>query len=162
MTKNKTTSLPVLIAKHNFDYVDSSITAENFPPQPISLEFKVFDFGREISAEDVIKEMAEAGYRPANIYELLSWDDWNGKDWVVGLVSSWRDSDGNRCVPGLGGWGGRRRLLLYWIEDGWGGHCRFLAVRKSSDLDYLEPKIDDLDLAIAVVKQAGYVVSKVM
>ncbi len=135
-TKTKTKSLEQLIKSGKFTYVNSHITPENFPEEEIrSTEYKIFHFpSRIISSKDVIKEMEKEGYSPTNIYELLSWPEWNGKDWVVGLGSSCVVG-GGRNVPYLDGWGSERDLGLGWFERGWGDDYRFLAVRNSGAKD---------------------------
>jgi hypothetical protein len=46
------------------------------------------------------KEIEKEGYRAANISELLSWKDWNDKDWVAALGSV-AAVDDSRSVPFL-------------------------------------------------------------
>lgn len=132
--------LAALIKQGNFSYIDSDITAENFPDppggeaSPIAGErsFKVYHFNRSISSEDAIKEMEKDGYRPANLRELIAYSQnkWNGEDWVVALGQTWRDALRLRCVPYLY-FRGKRELRLCWCGCGWGSGCRFLAVRNS-------------------------------
>jgi hypothetical protein len=147
-TKSKEISLTELIEKGKFRFVNSNITPDNFPVEPIrSEEYKVFHFDRYISSEEALKEIEGAGYLPANIYELLSWTEWNGKDWVIALGSSCV-LDGRRHVPGLRGFGSGRGLGLDWWRGGWGGGYRFLAVRnstvslgsKTEELKHLDPQ----------------------
>lgn len=145
MKKTKKQSLEDLIKKGKFTYVNSSITKENFPQEEIRSEkYKLFHFDRSISSEDAISEMTKEGYSPANIYELLSWTEWNDKDWVVGLGSV-AEVVGSRRVPYLDRDGSERSLFLTWRDIGWDADCRFLAVRtssletKSSDTEALRP-----------------------
>ena len=165
-TKTKVLSLKELIKKGKFNYVDSDITIENFPEQEIrSSDYKLYNFARSISSEDAIKEMEKDGFAPANIFELLSWSGWNGKDYVVGLGSSFV-LDGYRSVPYLGGWSGRG-LDLDWWDGEWCDDYRFLAVRTSSLVSQpLVPQIlsssDTLQKSIEEVKKAGYKVIKEM
>lgn len=129
--KAKKTDLKDLIAQGKFTFVNSSITPENFPEEPIrSDDYKLFHFDKYITSEDAVKEIESAGYLPANIYELLSWKDWNGKDWVVGLGSSCA-LDVDRRVPDLGGFSSGRDLDLGWWDGRWDDAYRFLAVRNS-------------------------------
>ena len=124
--------LKKLIEKGKFGYVDPDITEANFPDlKQKKGGYKLFHFDRYISSEDVIKEMANEGFRPADLRELITWKDWNGKDTVVALGQTWRDSDGDRFVPYLY-FGGGRRLSLDWYDGGWYALYRFLAVRNSS------------------------------
>lgn len=128
----KIPKLSTLIESKKFDWVNSNITDTLFPaPKEIKNDFKVFHFNKYVSSEDAVKEMEKEGFRPANIYELLSWKDWNGEDTVVALGSVGRVG-GDRNVPHLGRDGSRRYLALRWWANDGGAHCRFLGVRKSS------------------------------
>jgi len=164
-TKTKV-SLKDLIKKMKFNWVNSDITPENFPQEDIrSSDYKLYHFDKYITSENAVAEMQKEGYQPANIYELLSWKDWNGKDFVVGLGSSCALS-GRRFVPCLHDWDGRHLNLVWW-DGGWYGFYRFLAVRassletKPSGTVALSPS-DTLQKAIDEVKKAGYKVIKEM
>lgn len=162
MTTTKT-SLAFLIKGRKFDWVNENITVKNFPPQEVSTDFKLYHFGRYISSEAAIEEMKKDGYKPANIYELLLWPDWNGKDWVVALGSVCK-VDGNRYVACLLGDDSGRRLYLLWFDGDWGGSYRCLAVRNSdtATLGASPSETLTLDSAIKMVKEAGYQVSKLL
>jgi hypothetical protein len=124
--------LKQLIKQNKFDYVDSDITETNFPDNGRHLkDFKLFHFNRNISSENVVKEMEKEGYVPANIYELLEWKDWNDKDSIVALGSVWLHWNGYRSVAYLDSDGSRRRLNLCIWDGDWFDDGRFLAVRKS-------------------------------
>lgn len=131
----KTTKIPTLetlIKKWKFDHISSDITDDQFSqPTKLGTDYKLYLFDRYISSEDAIKEMENEGYRPANIYELLLWKEWNEKDWVVALGSVGLVS-GGRGVPCLDEVGSKRCLGLYWWDGDWNGYYRFLAVRNSS------------------------------
>lgn len=123
-------SLKNLIIKGKFDYVNPDITEELFPlPAEISNEYKLFHFDRYISSEDAITEMNKEGYRPAHIYELLSYD-WNGEDLVIALGSVGEVS-GRRSVVCLSRHGSERGLRLSWWVGDWDADYRFLGVRNS-------------------------------
>lgn len=124
--------LSKLIKTKKFDWVNSDITDDLFPePKEIGNDFKLYHFDKYIPSEDAVKEMKKDGFRPATAWELLSWPDWNEKDWVVALGSVC-EVDGGRYVPDLDGSGAGRNLSLYWWGVGWSFRCRFLAVRNSS------------------------------
>ncbi len=125
------TKLSKLIKERKFGWVNSTITDSLFKtPKEISTDFKLFNFDRYISSEDVIKEMEKEGYKPANAWELLSWKDWNEKDWVVALGSV-GEVRGLRHVVYLYRYDAKRYLdLSYWVGD-WYAGSRFLAVRNS-------------------------------
>lgn len=157
-------SLQSLIKKGNFNYVNSNITEELFPaPREIRTNFKLYHFDRYILSEDAIKEMEKDGYSPANIYELLSWGEWNGIDFVVGLCSVAR-VDGDRRVPYLVRDDSKRNLYLAWWDDGWDSHYRFLAVRNSETSSLESGHLDTLTLenAIKICKENGLKVIKEM
>lgn len=124
-------SLKKLISSGSFDYVNSDITATNFPDVGVKTDFKVYDFRKTVSSDFAIEQMTKEGYRPANLRELLNWmsASWNGKDWVVALGQVWQGSGGSRGVPYLY-FSGERELRLPWRADDWDARCRFLAVRK--------------------------------
>ena len=71
--------------------------------------------------------------RAATLPELLAFDatypEKQHEFPIVALGSVWRDRRGNRDVPCLLWRASERSLDLYWHDDGWGGHCRFAAVR---------------------------------
>ena len=47
------------------------------------------------------------------------------------LHMAWRDPNGNRHVPYLNDWNGKRNLNLNWRENDWSSNYRFLAFRNS-------------------------------
>ena len=122
-------TLKQLIEAGKFDWVEKHITDENFPaPKELRTDYKLFHFSESISSEEVIKKIDKEGYVPANLYELLSWEDWNETDIVIALGSS-AHVGGGLSVPGLGRCGAGRGLGLFWYGGGWSGDGRFLAVR---------------------------------
>ena len=133
--ETKQPTLKSLIKKNKFDWVNPNITSENFPPQGKIEEVELIDFKKALTTNEVIKLLAEQGFRPATIYELLTWSqkNWNGKDWIVALGSVWQSAGGYRRVACLFRDASERYLSLYWVEDDWRGFCRFAAVRKSLD-----------------------------
>ena len=137
--------LQSLIKSLKFDYYDSNIIEKNFPIQKTKKDsyYRVFSFDRDISSEDIIKEMEKAGYRPANIYELLIWakKNWNDQNSVVALGSIWQDLSGYRSVPVLDSDDAKRELDLDWFERDWDANYRFLAVRKYENSNSLNPLI---------------------
>lgn len=124
-------NLKQLIKKGKFKYVNTEIDEKNFPSQEVSKDFKLFHFDREISSENATEEIEKEGYRPANLYELLTYaeKEWDGKMYVVALGSVWRRL-GGRGVPILWYDSSGRGLRLDWFECGWILDYRFLAVRK--------------------------------
>lgn len=134
-----------------FDYVDSDIKKGLFPLLDVSdkLEYKVFNFGDDVSSEAVVKRIKELEYEPATFSELLAWPHWNEKDIIVALGSV-GEVDGCRCVPCLDGRDSERGLNLSWWGGAWPARYRFLGVR-NSDLktsDPLNPALVPLDTLI--------------
>lgn len=139
--------LSELIQEKKFDYVNPNITDTLFEiPKEISSDYKLYYFGRYISSENIVIEMKKDGYRPANVWELLKWKDWDNKDWVIALGSV-GEVYGCRHVPYLGGFGSRCYLDLAWWGSGCSSSGRFLAVRNSSlnSLDSQSSKLSNLD-----------------
>ncbi len=137
-------TLQSLIKSKKFDWVNSDIE-KNFKLGNVRGEYKLFHFDRYISSDDAEKEMAKAGYLPANLTELLSWPDWNDKDWVVALGSV-AEVRGGRSVPCLGRSGAGRGLSLGWGDGGWDADYRFLAVRNSESKKLSTGSSDSLTL----------------
>ncbi len=135
---NRDLSRAESIEAGKYDWVNSDITQEHFPVKGSgkqNVNIVLFHFNRTITSDEVIAEMEKAGYRPADIDELLGLGvvnpDLQKEFPIVGLGSVWRGPGGSRRVPYLG-WGGvERDLDLHWFGNGWGARCRFAAVRKS-------------------------------
>lgn len=119
-----------------YDWTDDNITEKNFPTNKESFgtkDMSLFHFNKDISSENEVLKMDEAGYRPATLMELLvigeKYPEIQREFPVVALGSSvkfcgvllvpvlWLDSDG------------RSLGLDCWHFD-WLSRCRFLAVRK--------------------------------
>lgn len=129
------------IADGRYDQKNGNITAENLP---ISKEMvgtgtvvyaKLFHFNRHISSDDAISKMDEAGYRPANLMELLTlgilFPESQRQFLIVALGSIWRDSHDDPCVPLLNITKSKRELDLGWFnESWWNANYRFLAIKK--------------------------------
>lgn len=127
-------SLTDLIAQGKYDWVNSDITADNFPVDGLvnpDEETRLFHFNQEMSSDDVVAEMDKEGWKPATIWHLLILGIKNPelqKQFpTIALGSVWRG-----FVPVLP-WDGihrRRNLGLRRLDVRWFGVCRFLAVRK--------------------------------
>ncbi len=156
-----------LIKKHNFDYINPDITDEMFPePKEIGKDYSLFHFNRYISSDDAVKEMEKEGYRPATAHELLLWEGWNGKDWVVALGSSAK-VHGGQLVPVLSVDHVGRGLVLRSRDDDWSAYYRFLRVRNMSfetqTLGTPALGLSDsltLEVAIELVKKNGYEIKR--
>ncbi len=139
-----TQPLSDLIKSAEFNWVNSDITEKHFPinQRPNgAVEMKVFTVQdlvgatRSVTSKEVIQEMDNRGYRPAELPELLAFamtnPDEQRKYPIVSLGSIWQDWLGDQGVPYLWGGGFGRSLYLGWFDDGWDSRYRFLAVRKS-------------------------------
>ena len=146
-----THSLAQMIAAGKYDWVNSDITDQHFPPPSIptglppstgsgqatkaELKVELVHFNRTISSNDAIAELKQKGLRPATIHELLAfgstYPEEQRKYMIVALSSVWRYWDVNRGVPYLFSVGGRRRLSLGSFGGDWDAGDRFLAVCES-------------------------------
>lgn len=135
-------SFQQMVGVGKYDWVNDNITVERFPivgTGAVEYEAKLFHFDRHISSEAVDEEIKTAdGKNPwesAKMECLLAFGatfpDVQRKFPIVGLGSSC-EARGGRDVPGLWEDGSGRCLSLYWWDDAWYDHCRFLAVRKVS------------------------------
>ncbi len=129
--------LSEMIQAGHYDYLNPDITEKHFPinkRQNGYVEMKVFYFNQVMESDEVIKEMEEQGYCPAELPEGLAYakanPDEQRKYPIVILGSVWQRWLGDRLVPCLRGWDGERRLGLDWFGDEWYSYYRFLAVRK--------------------------------
>jgi len=151
------TNLKTLLKDIKLDYVNIFITEINFPPPEKIGEVEIIHFGEYLTTEEVEKKLDDKGYRPANIYELLTWaKDWNGKDWVVAFGSRWQGPSGHWGVPCLRRDGAGRGLGLYWVDGWWAGFFRFAAVSKSLkplDTSSLESRVKDLEAKFEKIKE---------
>lgn len=125
------------IAEGKFDWVNENITNRNFPKPKDCIrstrDMALFHFGKNMSSEDAIARMVAEGYRPATIWELLAFARDNPdlqRRFPIVALGSGAVIDGLHRVAFLYRDGSRRLFRLSWIDDGWGDHCRFLAVRK--------------------------------
>ena len=136
-------SLVEMIQAGEYDWVDTEITAEQFPFFPLQsqgygrqkVEIALFLFNRPISPGWVINEMDEAGYRPVNPAGLLALGaaqpDLQRQFPIAALGQFWQDPSGYRYVIALfsdNALRGLRRVSL--DESDWSKYWRFAAVRK--------------------------------
>ncbi len=128
-------SLQQMIAAGNYDWVNGDITTQRFPHAQdgqTEITVELIHFDRTISSEDAIDELRHRGLRPATIAELLAYGarfPEEQRKFPIIALGSVAGLGGGRDVPSLDGCGGGRDLGLDWWDGGWGGDCRFLAVR---------------------------------
>lgn len=123
-----------------YDYTNPDIAACHFPTEKsgvheVTVELLCLDTDAlNVLTEEVQAEMETRGLRLADFHELLAFGEKHPEIQrefpIVALGSAWQCRDNRRLVPFLDRYGAGRRLDLYWIEYGWNGVCRFLAVRK--------------------------------
>lgn len=131
-------TLDAMIAAGRYDWKNDDITAKHFPVQgegQAEVEITLVHIGRDMSTDNVLKELDTRGLRPAKIEELLalgaSQPELQRQFPIIALGSIGRCPHGRRRVAYLGRDGAKRCLRLLWCEDVWRGICRFAAVRKS-------------------------------
>jgi len=120
-----------------YDWFDPNITDAHFPNTrsvTSSLEVYIVEYGKCMSAKNVLANLDKRNLRPATLQELLAvgeqYPDLQREFPIVALGSVWQNAEGNRCVPCIVGGGSSRGLRLHWIGGDWGGLCRFAAVRR--------------------------------
>ena len=137
VSMNYDLSVEVLIRVGEYNWSNSDITEKNFRSEENgtqSVELRLVHFNRVISSEDALKELDRMGLRPATLKELLTfgstYKEEQRKHPIVALGSVSQHWHGRWFVAYLDGSAGNRYLGLGWLEDDWGGHCHFAAVRK--------------------------------
>lgn len=121
-----------------YDWANSDITSKNFLTNKlkgtVEVAVELIHLNRVVSTSEALRELDKAGYRPAELHELLAfgekYPELQRKFPVVALGSVWQDRLGSHDVPYLDRYGSRRHLHLIWIESVWGEVYRFAAVRK--------------------------------
>ncbi len=133
-------ALEQMIAVGNYDWTNDHITSKWFTivgKGKVEFEDTIFHFDRDISSEDVVKEILAADiknpWEPGKIENILAYGAKNPEEQrkfpIVGLGSV-GEVGGSRDVPYLGRDDSGRRLGLDWWDGGWYARCRFLGVRK--------------------------------
>lgn len=132
-------NLERLISNLNLDSVNSDINSTNFPDQEPNTDTRVFSFGVPITTDTVLTTIEDAGYTPANLYDLLAWADgkWNKQDFVIALGCDYSVKTRDRLVPAAPAlfWGGNTkgtRLSLDAWGKTWNKGASFLAVKKEA------------------------------
>lgn len=131
-------TLAEMIKAGHYDWTNDDITEKKFTVDPsrfTTANTKVYHFNKWMSTEAVVPEMAEDGYEPAFIENLLAYGAENPEEQrkypIVALGSSCVRRNGHVCSPYLDG-DDDRSLNLHWRGCDWYGSYRFLAVRKSA------------------------------
>lgn len=128
-------TLEEMIAAGRYDWRNEDITAARFPiigTGMVTVDAKLFHFGKDMSSDAVERELKAAGYRAATIAELLAFGATFPevqRQFPVVALGSVGSVSGDRRVPCLRRWFVERNLDLRWRDDDWRGDYRFLAVR---------------------------------
>lgn len=101
----KSPTIEKLIEK-GYYWTNPDITSANFPvPEKIETEgYKFIPLEKYTSSEECLEIIKQAGYRPANIYEIALLKENHpeafikGK-WYIAFGSTWKDADGRVGVP---------------------------------------------------------------
>lgn len=128
------------ISDNNFDWKNEDVNDENFPiplemvGKKVEIFVKLFYFYCDISPDEAIAKMNEAGCRPANLMELLAlgslFPDLQRESPIVAFGSVWRLTNIRRFAPYLSEFNKRRGLSLGWFNGVWHAHVCFLGVYK--------------------------------
>ncbi len=167
-TKNK---LEDIIKKKSWYYVNDNLTTKNFPiPETIQTEnWKIITMPKSsFISQEALDEIKSQGCRPANVYELATFDREQipkGK-YLLALGQLWQDPDGYHRVPSVfAGSDGDFRFVLGDFVSDWGSDDVLLCFCDNPlALGNSEKSSNSLTLesAIQIVKEAGYQVSKII
>jgi len=129
-------NLAQMIEVGKYDWVNSDITAKNFPTKgkgKDNLETEIVHFGRSMSSEQVLADLDKMGLRPATLPELLAFGAKHPelqRQFPIVALGSVSLVHGNRGVAYLYHDERERYLFLDWFDCDWYDYVRFLAVRK--------------------------------
>jgi hypothetical protein len=138
VTVNYDLSLEEMIAAGRYDWKHYDITAERFPLQgegQVEVEITLVHIGRDMSTDNVLKELDARGLRSAKIEELLALGadqpELQRKFPIIALGSVWCGLGGGRNVVDIATDYAGRCLRVRWYESDWAGIYRFVTVRKT-------------------------------
>ena len=129
--------LEAAIEAGKYDWKNNGIKDKNFPSKRSGsalVDIRLVHFNKDMSSEDVLKELDKMGLRSAELPELLAlgaeYPNEQRKYPVVALGSVWQFWGGHRYVAYLNGHDDKRKLDLLFFSHRWFGLCRFAAVSK--------------------------------
>ncbi|MFZ2189513.1 MAG: hypothetical protein WA057_01435 [Candidatus Magasanikiibacteriota bacterium] len=135
-------SVKEMVAAGRYDWSNDDINDTNFKVNGngvVTIDLELVHLNKTASSEDVLSYFEQNGLRPATLAELLAFGATYPeiqREFPIVCVdketSSWVGPGGYRNVPYLSRCVSGRGLGLCWFGGGWGGVCRFLAVRKSA------------------------------
>lgn len=131
-------SVECLLRVAEFRRYDNRISSQNFPVKENSeyeeREIAIFHFDVNLSSDTVIKNMSDAGYRPATIWELVSLamkEPYFYEDFAVVALGSVCTLDTQYTVSLYKSHGtSELGLAKFNSEGGWHATARFAAVKK--------------------------------
>lgn len=152
ITVDYTKTIKQAIKAGKYNWFNNNINSQNFPESEakksiastqqksqVSTQIVLIPLNRTnrtVATNEVLKELDQKGYRPANLYELLALGaqhpDLQRTNWIVGLGSSWTDSWDGHWVPCLDRYDAERHLYLGWSDSGWGGGWRFAVISNAN------------------------------
>ena len=125
------------IAAGKYDWVNSDITQEHFPPTRsgiVQVGIHLVHFGRNTTTDEVERELDKRGLRSAESPELLALGEKHPNLQcefpIVALGSRWQYPLGHWFVSCLFRLDAERHLGLDWALDEWDDIFRFAAVSK--------------------------------
>lgn len=99
-------------------------------------EVELFHYAEAMTTEEVLRDVAQRGYRSAALRELITFNmEYRGellRHPIVALGSVVRSSDKQEFVPYSDGVDGKRQLRLRVLAGGWDKRCRFAVVKRLS------------------------------
>lgn len=131
------TTIKELVASGKYDWHSASITDKHFPQEREGAEevmVELVHFDRDISFDDVLKELDKRSQRAANPAELLAfgakYPEVQREFPIVALGQHRQRSVDGRGVVCLGRLVDERCAYLDWVDRGWRRGCWFAAVLK--------------------------------
>jgi len=125
------------IAAGKYDWVNSDITQEHFPPTRsgiVQVGIHLVHFGRNTTTDEVERELDKRGLRSAELPELLALGEKHPnlqREFPINALGSrWPSSGGDWIVSCLSRHAAERHLYLPWTLHEWRGVYRFAAVSK--------------------------------
>ncbi len=124
-------SLPDMIKAGNYGYANEDITPKRFPIKgdgKVGVEIVLVHFGKDMQSDDVLAELDKLGLRAAVLPELLAFGETHPevqREFPIIALGSIANVGGERFVPYLGYWNGRRKLALALVREQLGRRLSF-------------------------------------
>ncbi|TSC91608.1 MAG: hypothetical protein CEN90_406 [Parcubacteria group bacterium Licking1014_17] len=126
-----------LLKRGKYDWKNGNVNAKNFPPRlkgRVKSDLVLVHFGRDMSDEQVLTELAKLDLEPADAYEDLTVGaekpELQREFPIPAIGQHWQDRHGSRCVVFVCRHADERCASLDYLGGEWDGDCRFLARRK--------------------------------